>query len=92
MRDKQPTIFDTPLASDQVSVLAVGLPAFARGVVRVAPSGWNGNEPTLAPAAEGNGWLVTQSDGDAATTHFWRLLDDPTTFTHQMTEQVLHDA
>ncbi len=80
MRDKQPMIFDTPVASDQVSVLAVGRPAFAREVERVAASSSDGDETTLVPTAEGNGWLVTESDGDAATAHFWRLLDDPTTF------------
>jgi len=80
MRDKQPMILDTPVASDQVGVLALGLPTFVRAVVRVTPSGWDGNARELAPDPGGTAWLVTESDGDAATAHLWRLLLDPATF------------
>jgi len=80
MRDKQPMILDTPVASDQVSVVALGVPAFVQGVVRVAPSGWDGNAPKLVPDPDGPAWLVTESDGDAATAHLWGLLLDPATF------------
>jgi hypothetical protein len=80
MRAKQPEILDTPLASDQVSVIALGIPEFTLAVTRVSPAGWDGGEPTLAPDANGNGWLVTASDGPAATARFWELLLDPATF------------
>jgi len=80
MREKQPDILTTPLASDQVGVIALGLPSFTRAVTRVSPSGWDGDVPLLAPDRAGNGWLVTASDGAAATKRLWELLLDPTTF------------
>jgi hypothetical protein len=83
MRAKQPQILDIPVASDQVSVIAVALPAFTRGVTRVSQAGFDGDEPTLAPDPNGHAWLVTTSDGAAATAQFWQLLLDPATFTPQ---------
>jgi hypothetical protein len=79
MRDKQPNILATPLASDQVSVLAVAMPEFTQVVTRVSFSGWDANEPTLAPDSRGNVWLVTESDGDLARARLWQLLLDPAT-------------
>jgi hypothetical protein len=82
---KQPNIWNDPLAADQVAVAAVGIPTFALEVQPVSPVG-----PTLAGATTGpalkattpgaSGWLVRQSDGAAATSRFWQLLNDPTTF------------
>jgi hypothetical protein len=80
MREKQPDLLKTPLASDQVSVIALGVRAFTRSFVRVSLSGWDGDVPLLAPNAEGNAWLVTQSDGAAATARLWELLLDASTF------------
>ena len=70
----------TPLASDQVSVIALGIPEFTLGVTRVSHSGSENDEPTLAPDRNGMAWLVTASDGAAATARFWELLRDPATF------------
>jgi hypothetical protein len=81
MRAKQAEIFATPVASDQVGVIALGIPEFTRAVTRVSQSGWNADDqPTLAPDPEGRGWLVTASDGQVATRRFWELLLDPTRF------------
>jgi hypothetical protein len=80
MRSKRTQILSTPLASDQVSAIAVGLPTFTRGVVRVSQHGWDGDQPTLAPDPAGRAWLVTASDGATATARFWQLLRDPATF------------
>jgi hypothetical protein len=81
MRAKQAEIFATPVASDQVGVIALGIPEFTRAVTRVSQSGWNADDqPTLAPDTEGRGWLVTASDGQVATRRFWELLLDPTRF------------
>jgi hypothetical protein len=80
MREKQPQILATPLASDQVSVIALGVPEFTRGVTRVSQLGWDGGGPTLAPDANGRGWLVTASEDAAATARFWEILLDPETF------------
>jgi hypothetical protein len=80
MLAKQPEILGTPVASDQVSVIALGIPEFVRDVARVSQSGWENGTPTLAPDASGNVWLVTESDGSAATGRLWELLRDPATF------------
>ena len=80
MRAKQPEILGTPVASDQVSVIALGIPEFTRTVIRVSPAGSDDGTPTLAPDANGTGWLVTASDGAAATARLWKLLHDPATF------------
>jgi hypothetical protein len=82
MRTKQPEILSTPVASDQVSVIALGIPEFTLGVTRVSPSGWEGDTPLLSPDANGRAWLVTASDGAAATARFWELLLDSATFGH----------
>ena len=80
MGEKQADIFATPLASDQVSVIALGVPRFTLGVTHVSLSGWENDEPTLAPDRNGTVWLVTASDGAAATARLWELLLDPATF------------
>jgi hypothetical protein len=76
---KQPEIFEIPVAADQVSVIALGVSEFTRGVVRVSPSGSNTeDQPTLVPDPNGEGWLVTASNGESATERFWELLLDRT--------------
>jgi hypothetical protein len=80
MLAKRAELLATPLASDQVGVIAVGVPEFARRVVRVSPAGWDGDEPTLASDPHGSGWLVTESDGALAGERLWELLLDPATF------------
>jgi hypothetical protein len=80
MREKRSQVLPILVASDQVSVIAVGLPSFTRNVVRVSQSGWDGDQPTLAPDPDGRAWLVTASDGRAASARLWQLLLDPATF------------
>jgi hypothetical protein len=80
MRTKQPEILETDVASDQVSVLAVGLPAYVRAVARVSAGAWEDDVLTLVPDEAGRAYLVTESDGAAATSRFWELLKDPVTF------------
>ena len=81
---KQPNLWQWSPASDQVSVLAVGLPAFATAIERVAPTGSldagrTGDAgatagPDLATDQSGPDWLVTACDGAAATSLFWKVL------------------
>ena len=75
---KQPNLWQWSPASDQVSVLAVGVPSFATAVERVSPAGAvDGGAttgPDLATSQTGSGWLVTGCDGTAATTRFWEIL------------------
>lgn len=81
---KQPNLWEWPPASDQVAVLAVGIPRFATEVQRVtvAPPVVAGATagPDLAIDAGGAGWLVTGCDGSAAATRLWALLMDPKTY------------
>lgn len=73
---KQPNIWHWSPASDQVSVLAAGLPAFATAVDHVAAMqpGDTTAGPALMTDAAGSGWLVTACDGAAATSRFWQVL------------------
>jgi len=83
---KQPGLWHWPPASDQVGVLAVGLPTFATAIGRVAlaaPAAAGATAgPDLMTDPNGPGWLVTACDGAAATTRFWQLLGDPATYAH----------
>jgi len=76
---KQPNLWQWSPASDQVSVLAVGLPGFATAVARVSPgaTGGDGGATTQADLVTdqvGADWLVTVCDGGAATKLFWKVL------------------
>ena len=75
---KQPNLWHWSPASDQVSVLATGLPAFATSVqnLSAATSLDMGATvgPNLATAGQGPNWLVTACDGNAATNQFWAAL------------------
>lgn len=81
---KQPDVFKIITASDQVSVLAVGLPAFAVGVTRAVPDISGGFDTMrglpLVPATDGNVWLVTQIAAPLAASHLWQWLLDPSTY------------
>jgi hypothetical protein len=75
---KQPNLWHWMPASDQVAVLAAGLPTFATSVERVSPVRVGDAAATTAPDLvtdpNGSGWLVTDCDGTAATTRFWEKL------------------
>ncbi|HVV52235.1 MAG TPA: hypothetical protein VHO06_21375 [Polyangia bacterium] len=81
---KQQDIMNLPQASDQVGVVAVGIPSFATAVERVSAGTLVGAGATAGPdllaAPGGPLWLVTQSAGGEATGRFWTLLLDPTTY------------
>jgi hypothetical protein len=80
MRSKQAGIFEIEMAADQVSVLAPGVPAFVTDFTRASQAGWSGDMPTLIRDPNGSAWVVTASNGDAATARLWELLLDPATF------------
>ena len=75
---KQPNLWHWSPASDQVSVLAVGLPAFATSIERVsamaAADAGVSTGPDLVTDRGGPGWLVTGCDGTVATAQFWKVL------------------
>jgi hypothetical protein len=86
---KQPNLWQWWPASDQVSVLAVGLPAFATTVERVSPdapvdAAQTGDAgattgPNLTTNKNGPDWLVTACDGNAPSVLFWNVLKTKTT-------------
>ncbi len=84
MAMKQPNIFTITTASDQVSILAVAVPAFVGAVQRAVPDTTASFDPTqgppLVPAADGNVWLVTQISAPLAGATLWPMLLDPKIF------------
>ena len=80
MAMKQPNIFTVTTAADQVSVLAVALPAFVGAVRRAVPdttaSFDSSQGPPLVPAADGNVWIVTQIAAPLAEATLWQMLID----------------
>ena len=81
---KQDKIYNIDVASDQVSVLAAGLPAFVAAVSSVSARGavTSTSGPTLVNDSRGGALLVTQSQGPLARVRFWDILLDPHTFPH----------
>jgi hypothetical protein len=74
---KQPKIWSLQEAADQVAVVAVGVPSFARAVDRVSATTVGAGAtagPDLVADPNGAGWLVTQSAGADATARFWTAL------------------
>jgi len=84
MKDKQPKLYSIPQASDQIAVLAVGLPAFAMTVQRASPDTSVAYDPMqgppLRPDDAGNTWVVTKIDAPLAATRLWETLGNPKTF------------
>ena len=80
---QQPNVTNVATQSDQVSVVAVGLPAFASSVTRMsldpAAAFDPATGPPLVPDPGGHIWLVTAIDPAAATARLWQMLG-PKTF------------
>ncbi len=77
---KQPNLWQWSPASDQVAVLAAGLPSFATAIERVSvgasADAGAADGPNLATDPSGPDWIVTNCDGNAATSQFWKVLLD----------------
>jgi hypothetical protein len=80
MADKLPDLFDIPQASDQITVLSVALPAFARTVRRASADTSvtfdSMQGPPLVPNDNGNVWIVTQIAAPLAAACLWQMLLD----------------
>lgn len=78
--EKRSKVFETPIASDQVALLAAAIPGFALQVDRSEPDGATavseGDTPTLTLDDAGSVWLVSKVDGGLATQTFWDLLSE----------------
>jgi hypothetical protein len=82
IRMKRNTIFNDPLAADQVAPIALAVPEFIGEVYQVASDGMVGRSggPTLRPAPDGHVWLVSRGAGPLATARFWQMLLSPETY------------
>jgi hypothetical protein len=78
LADKRADILNLAIATDQVSVLAAGLPGFALDVTRMR---LDEADPTVLDAdPTGRVWHVARSDSDLARQTLWSALDNPDTF------------
>jgi hypothetical protein len=84
MAAKVSSLFATPMASDQIGVLAVGLPTFVtavtRAVVDTSAAFDSTTGPPLAAQADGSIWVAPSSDSAMAADRLWKMLMDPRTF------------
>jgi hypothetical protein len=84
MAAKIPSVFQIPMSSDQIGVLAVGLPAFATAVSRAAVDTSAAFDATTGPPlvgqSDGSTWVVPSCDTAMAADRLWKMLLDPRTF------------
>jgi len=82
--DKVKNIFNVSTASDQVAVLAVGLPSFVAAVQRATPDTSGDFDPKqgppLKPDPNGNAWVVTHIAAPLAAAQLWQMLLNPQTY------------
>jgi hypothetical protein len=83
MAAKLPDLFQISMSSDQIGVLAVGLPAFATAVERAVVDTSAAFDPATGPPlraqADGSAWVVPTCDGGMAADRLWGMLLDPRT-------------
>jgi hypothetical protein len=82
MAAKMPTVLQIPMSSDQIGVLAAGIPTFVTGVGRavIDTSGDPAMPPPLMANADGSAWVVSSCDSAMAGDRLWKMLLDPRTF------------
>jgi hypothetical protein len=84
MAAKIPSLFQIPMSSDQIGVLALGLPAFVTAVGRAAVDANAAFDTTTGPPlleqADGSAWVVPSCDSAMAGERMWKMLLDPHTF------------
>jgi hypothetical protein len=86
MAAKVSSLYVTSMASDQIGVLAVGLPTFVTAVSHEAADTSAAFDsmsgPPLAAQADGAVWLAPTCDSAMAADRLWKMLMDPRTFGH----------
>jgi hypothetical protein len=86
MAAKVASVFQIPMSSDQIGVLAVGLPTFvtavSRAVVDPAAAFDATTGPLLVAQADGSAWVAPSCDTAMAADRLWKMLLDPRTFGH----------
>ena len=84
MAAKQPTVFQIPMSSDQIGVLALGVPTFVTAVGRAVVDASAAFDATTGPPlleqADGSAWVVPSCDSAMAGDRLWKMLLDPHTF------------
>jgi hypothetical protein len=84
MAAKVASVLQIPMSSDQIGVLAVGVPTFATSVSRAvidASAAFDATTgPPLAAQADGSAWVVPSCDAAMAGDRLWKMLQDPRTF------------
>jgi hypothetical protein len=86
MAAKIPSVLQIPMSSDQIGVLAAGVPTFATAVLRAAVDASAPFDamagPPLVTQANGPAWVVPSCEGAMAADRLWKMLLDPHTFGH----------
>ncbi len=82
--DQQSKIINLMTASDQIGIIAVGLPKFVTAIENVSQDPSSSFDsttgPNLVPDARGRLTLVTGSDCTFVTARLWQMLQDSRTF------------
>jgi hypothetical protein len=82
MAAKVSHIFQIAMSSDQIGVLAVGLPTFVTAVRQAVPD--ESADPTQPPPllanADGTAWVASSCDGAMAAEQLWKMLQNRKTF------------
>ena len=78
MAAKQPTVFQIPMSSDQIGVVALGVPTFVTAVGRAAVDASAAFDTTTGPPlleqADGSAWVVPSCDSAMAGDRLWKML------------------
>jgi hypothetical protein len=84
MASKRTGLWQSPVASDQIAILAVGVPSFATDVQRSRvndSASFNTTQgPPLLAKSDGPIWLVSSCAASVAAQSLWQMLLDPHTF------------
>jgi hypothetical protein len=86
MAGKVSSVLEIAMSSDQIGVLAVGLPGFAtatavsRAAVDPAAAFDATTGPPLAAQADGSVWVAASCNSPMAADRLWKMLMDPRTF------------
>jgi len=84
MTAKVPKVLQVPMSSDQIGVLAVGIPTFVTAVSRAVVDASAAFDPATGPPllaqADGSAWVVPSCDTAMAADRLWTTLLDPRTF------------
>ena len=86
MAAKVSDVFQIAMSSDQIGVLAVGVPSFVTAVGRAVVDTSAAFDPMTGPPllaqADGSAWVVSSCDTAMAADRLWTMLLDPHTFGH----------